>query len=220
MTRIYHSADFYGAKQYALERLARDLPGTLFYHSLWHTQEEVTGAANQLAAEQEITGHTLMLLQTAVYFHDIGFTQQRVNHEAISAQIAARILPHFGYCGDDIRRIEGMIMATKLPQSPKNALEQIIADADLDVLGRTDFRSRNQALRDELAVSGAATIDLVWYGTQLQFMQRHRYFTRAERALRDARKAQNIAKMFELLQKQQRLGLKTAASNGYPALLR
>ena len=212
--------DFLGARQYALEKLSRELPGTLFYHSLWHTQEEVTTAAEKIAAEQGVTGEALMLLRTAVCYHDIGFTQQRMNHEAISAQIAARILPHFGYCDDDIERVQGMIMATKLPQSPKNWLEKIIADADLDVLGRRDFRARNQALRDELTVSGVPTIDLVWYGTQLQFMQKHRYFTNVARNIRGAQKERNITTMLELVQKQQLLGLGRATSNVYPALLR
>ena len=208
MSQILSRADFHGAKQYALEKLARELPGTLFYHSLWHTQEEVTAAAEKIAAEQGIVGQALMLLRTAVCYHDIGFTRQRMNHEAISAQIAARILPHFGYSFDDIQRIQGMIMATKLPQSPKNRLEEIIADADLDVLGRKDFRSRNQALRDELAVSGVSTIDLVWYGTQLQFMQKHHYFTEAAREhSREPKSNSNIATMLELVQKQRLLSL-------------
>ena len=86
-------------------------------------------------------------------------------------------------------------MATKLPQSPHNVLEEIVADADLDVLGREDFCSRNQALRDELAASGVSTIDLVWYGTQLQFMQAHHYFTPTAHVLRDTQKAENIVAM-------------------------
>ena len=40
------------SRRSALERLARELPATLFYHSLWHTQEEVTAAAEKIAAEQ------------------------------------------------------------------------------------------------------------------------------------------------------------------------
>ena len=111
-------------------------------------------------------------------------------------------------------------MATKLPQCPKNGLEQIIADADLDVLGRKDFRSRNQALRYELAASGVPTIDLVWYGTQLQFMQKHHYFTVAARDMRGEQKERNIVEMLELVQKQRLMGLGRATSNSYPALLR
>src|SRR5436309_16127441 len=73
------------------------------------------------------------------------------DHERASAQIAAAILPNYGYTPAHIQAICGMIMATKLPQAPHTLLEQIVADADLDVLGRPDFVTRNQDLHTELA---------------------------------------------------------------------
>ena len=47
-------------------------------------------------------------------------------------------------------QICGMIMATKIPQSPKNYLEQILCDADLDYLGRDDFYDIGGTLFKEL----------------------------------------------------------------------
>jgi len=43
-----------------------------------------------------------------------------------------------------------MIMATKIPQSPKNLLEQIICDADLDYLGRERYEENSLLLLQEL----------------------------------------------------------------------
>jgi hypothetical protein len=40
-----------------------------------------------------------------------------------------------------------LIMVTRLPQTPNSLLEEIIADADLDSLGRADFQVRYEALR-------------------------------------------------------------------------
>ena len=42
--------DFKRARQYALERLERELPPTLIYHSLAHTRDDVVPAAERLAA--------------------------------------------------------------------------------------------------------------------------------------------------------------------------
>jgi hypothetical protein len=85
-----------------------------------------------------------------------------------------------------------MIMATKLPQSPTSLLEEIMADADLDVLGREDFLIRNTKLREELAVTGKPVTDEHWYRAQIGFMKRHRYFTQAAVRLRRTKKKENI----------------------------
>jgi len=74
-----------------------------------------------------------------------------------------------------------------------------MADADLDVCGREDFLDRNQFLRAELVNVGLASTDREWYGDQLRFLQLHRYWTAAARALRDKQKQANIAALTELL---------------------
>jgi uncharacterized protein len=83
----------------------------------------------------------MTLLKTACLFHDIGFTISGQDHEERGCEIAEEVLPDLNYDSDQINRIKGMIMATKIPQTPNNKLEQIICDADLDYLGRDDFFS-------------------------------------------------------------------------------
>jgi uncharacterized protein len=92
-----------------------------------------------------------------------------------------------------------IIMATKLPQSPKTILEEIMADADLDVLGRDSFFKRSQDLRDERAALGISSSDKAWYQSQLDFLRAHHYFTRAAHQLRDETKDKNIAELTRLL---------------------
>jgi uncharacterized protein len=191
--------DFGRARAYALERLERELPPSLCYHSMAHTRDDVAVAVERLAAAQEVTGEALLLLRTAAYFHDLGFVEQSENHEAIGARIAAEVLPGFGYQPAQIELIAAMIMATRLPQSPSTLLEQILADADLDVCGRADFLAMNQRLRAELAHAGRVSTDREWYSGQLQFLQAHHYWTAAARAWRDAQKQQNMAALEQLL---------------------
>jgi uncharacterized protein len=193
--------DFEAARRYALQRLERDLPPACVYHSLAHTRDEVAPAAERLASLEGVAGEPLLLLRTAAYYHDIGLVRQRANHEAAGVEIAISALPHFDYNPGQIQAIGGMIMATRLPQSPRTALEALLADADLDVLGRNDFLRRNQALRAEIAAFGAAVDDVQWYQQQLRFIQAHRYWTAAARALRDAQKRANHAELLRLLEK-------------------
>ena len=93
----------------------------------------------------------------------------------------------------------GMIMATRLPQSPRTLLEEIIADADLDVLGRSDFFSRNEALRQELANRGQEIGRKQWAEGQLAFLISHAYFTPAAKMLRDEMKQRHIAELRKML---------------------
>jgi uncharacterized protein len=191
--------DLERAKRYALKRLKRELPPSVIYHAVAHTRDDVLPAAERLGAMEGVDAEALLLLRTAALYHDIGLVEQRANHEAIGARIAAEVLPRFGYQPEHVQVISAMIMATELPQSPRTLLEKILADADLDVLGRADFLSQNQALRAELVALGTPLTDEDWYSSQLKFLQNHRYFTAAARTLRAEGKQKNIAAMRKLL---------------------
>jgi uncharacterized protein len=191
--------NFEQARRYVLDRLARELSPLITYHSLAHTQDEVVPAVDEFAALESVTGEDLLLLRTAALYHDMGHVEQQHDHEAGSARIAATMLPSFGYAPTQIEMIIGIILATRLPQEPRTLPEQIMADADLSVLGQTDYLLRNAALREELAAFSQIMTDAQWYGSQLQFIRDHRYFTAAARSLCDAQKRINITAMTALL---------------------
>jgi uncharacterized protein len=191
--------DFEQAKQYALARLERESSPNLVYHSPGHTRDDVLPAAERLAALEGVTAEDRLLLLTAAAYHDLGFLEQYTDNESIGVRIASEALPQFGYTPEQIRTIGHIIMATRLPQSPQTHLEEIMADADLDILGRDDFMRHNQTLRDELSAFGCPSSDEGWYSYQLQFLQAHRYFTTAAQSLRGARKQQNIETLAALL---------------------
>jgi len=194
-------ADYEGARAYALDRLANELAPVWVYHSLAHTRDDVLPAAERLAALEGLDDEATLLLRTAACYHDLGYIEQRNQHESIGARMAAATLPAFGYSPRQIALVEGMIFATRMPQSPRTPLEQLLADADLDVLGRTDFLTRNYDLRSELASCGVRTDDAAWYAGQLAFLQSHHYWTAAMRQLRDQQKRQNIIALQALLLK-------------------
>jgi uncharacterized protein len=184
--------DFDSARDYALYRLRDELSPRLTYHSLWHTAEDVFPAVERLAKLANITDLNLLLLRTAAIYHDVGFIEMRDGHELASKRIASEALPRFNYSLPQIELIGGMIMATRLPQSPRTLLESLMADADLDALGRTDFIPRNRALRTEMAAFGTHHTDDQWRQVQLTFVSNHRYFTEAARSLRNEQKQRNL----------------------------
>ena len=191
--------DFEQARTYAIARLTHELPPALTYHSIAHTCDEVVPAAERIAALAGIGDDDLLLLRTAAYYHDLGFITLYAGHEEASVAIARAALPRFGYQPQQIERIAGMIRATKLPQSPTTLLEQILADADLDVLGSDDFFERNSALRTEMANFGGAMTDEGWFANQLKFVQSHCYWTSAAAQLRNDGKQRSIATLSDKL---------------------
>lgn len=178
---------FEEVKSFILEKLNRELPEHLSYHSVYHV-EDVYEAALKLAEDENVTGDDLTLLLTAVLFHDSGFLVGPTNHEEISCGIASGILPNYDYSQEQIDRICGMIMATKIPQTPKNHLEEIICDADLDYLGRDDFFVIGNRLFAEMCVYGVVSDEDDWNRLQINFLNKHRYFTKSAIRLRKKHK--------------------------------
>jgi len=181
---------FTEAKSFILSKLKKELPKYLSYHSIAHIKD-VYKAAEMLADAEGIKGEDKKLLLTAALFHDSGFLIQQKDHERISCEIAAEYLPGFGYTSEQIKKISGMIMATKIPQKPHNHLEQIISDADLDYLGRDDFFKIGDTLYAEINMYSYMD-ENQWNQLQVDFMEKHHYFTATAIKLRKQKKEENL----------------------------
>ena len=178
--------------QLILNKLKNELPANLFYHSIDHTLD-VYHCAESIAKEERISDSDLKLLLIAAIYHDAGYLEQNHNHEQISCEIARKYLPQFNYSQKDIDLICGIIMATKIPQRPKNHLEEIICDADLNYLGRTDFFDIGENLYREMFAFGYIKNKVEWNRIQLDFMRQHHYFTTTVIKHNYSQKEKNIA---------------------------
>ncbi len=191
--------DVDAAIAYARRRLTTDLPPELTYHDLAHTESWVVPAAVRLAAGSGVDGVDLTLVVTAAWFHDLGYVERYAANEPIAARIAGEVLPRFGYRPEHVRSVRGMILATAVPQRPEGILEQLIADADLDILARPAMLDHNRRLRDELHRFATPTSDVEWYAGQLRFFDAHCYFTAAAKHDNYVGKAANRAILAGLL---------------------
>ena len=183
---------------HAHERLTRELPASLTYHCVAHTADDVVPNALRIGRAEGLDAHELVLLETAAWFHDLGFVVRADGHEQIGIDFAHELLPALGFVPADLVAVRDAVLATRVPQVPTTRLGEILADADLDVLGRDDFFVRNAALRDELAAAGRTFDDAAWFGDQAAFVAAHTYFTETARASRDVAKAAHVAVMRKL----------------------
>jgi uncharacterized protein len=191
--------DYNGAELYILEKLNRKLPKDLFYHGLHHTRD-VYGAALLIAKSEKISNDNINLLKIATMFHDAGFMSHYKNHEEAGCKLARKILPDFGFNPKSIKIIEGMIISTKIPQNPKTQLERIICDADLDYLGRNDFKDIAKTLFDELKVYMNVKDEKVWNTIQLNFLKKHQYYTEYSRKRREAKKQKHLNEIIKIVE--------------------
>lgn len=184
---------------WASERLRRDLPAHLHYHGAGHTLDDVLPAARRLAGLAGLDEADSRLLEVAAAFHDLGHVRCYEGHEDASIALLAEALPACGYDAASIRRLSALIDATRMPQTPLNREQQLLADADLDSLGRPDFLVTSTALWREQCARGHVSTWPQWLAQQRGFVSRHRYFSPEARALRDAGKADNLRLLERLI---------------------
>ncbi len=192
--------DFAGAEAFILDKLRKELPENLHYHNIDHTLD-VLESALRIAAHQQLSISMVPLLRVAALFHDSGFTRTYKNHEQSGCEIASESLPGFGFNNDQLNIICGMIMATKIPQSPQNEIERILCDADLDYLGRDDFYAIGNQLFEEMKGRGYLETDREWNLTQKVFLENHRYHTDYAKENREEKKQQHLDEVLEKLKR-------------------
>lgn len=182
---------FKSIKQPILSRLENELDPRLGYHNLTHTLDVLEQAEILAKQEKVVDKHDLLLLKTAAVFHDSGFLSVYKNHEEKGCEIACESLRNI-FSEEDIKKVCGMIMATKIPQSPKTLLEQIICDADLDYLGRNDFEPISRNLYKEFIVFKIIPEDIIWDHIQIKFFESHHYFTGTSVSKRNKKKLKHL----------------------------
>lgn len=130
-----------------------ELSKELIYHSVEHTLR-VEAAAMKYAGLENLDEHETLLVRTAALFHDAGFIERYEHNEELGALLFENNAQKFGFNADDTKLVSEIILSTSYAAVPKNRLEAIMRDADLDYLGTADYHRTAQSLFDEMAKFG------------------------------------------------------------------
>ncbi len=190
--------NYQAAKQHILRILKNELSDDLCYHGIHHTHD-VLRITKELCQYEGVNGEDEILLKTAALLHDIGFTIGNPDHEKKSCIITRKLLPKYLYSEAQIEAICAMILATKIPQSPKTKLEEILCDADLDYLGRDDFQPIAHTLFIELKNHKVVDREYDWNKIQIDFIEKHEYFTQTSKIRRESKKQLHLSYLKSLL---------------------
>lgn len=186
--------NFQEVRSYVIDLLHNELPSNLYYHGVHHTLD-VCNAVEELSKEEKIEGNDLQLLRTAAVLHDVGFIHQYVTNEHLAVKFAKEILPAYGYTNQQIDIVGDIIMCTQIPQSPRNHIEEVMCDADLDYLGRDDFFNISESLKKEWFEYEIVGSEEEYNRKQISFFEQHRYFTRSARMKRESQKQMHLSKL-------------------------
>jgi len=188
------------AGEYILSKMRKELNGSFYYHNVSHVLD-VLQSAELIGRSEQVNEADMELLKVAAMYHDAGFIINPDNHEKLSCDIAMEILPGFGFNNQEIEIVCNLILATRVPQSPRNLLEKIICDADLDYLGRDDFFTTGNKIFREFQARKMVADEREWNELQVKFLAAHNYFTATSIKLRSTKKAEHLQKIKQLLQK-------------------
>lgn len=191
--------NFTKARAYIQDRLRNELPDNLHYHGYHHTLDVVI-ASQKIGGLEGVSEKDLTLLQTAAWYHDSGFLISYDNHEELGCQIASEQLPICGYSNEQLEYVKDMIMATKIPQKPKDYLGQILCDADLEYLGGDNYYSVAESLRKELWSRNIISDHKSWIELQIKFLGNHQYFTDSAKSRYEKNKRSRLEELEDQLQ--------------------
>jgi predicted metal-dependent HD superfamily phosphohydrolase len=158
-----------------LDELKRKLAPHLSYHSYEHIID-VANVCNKYIKLYRIDDNMAKLIRIAAICHDFGYTDSPIDHEERSITLIEPILKTV-LTIEEIELVNGMIRATKIPQQPKTFYDKILADADLDYLGRSDYNKLSENLHQEFLHFGVIKTEREWINLQVNFLQNHKFHT-------------------------------------------
>jgi len=163
-------------KDFIISLFKEKLPPTYYYHNYGHTAY-VMEKAVEIGRQENCSAEEINLLMVAALWHDAGYVTTYAGHEEAGCVLARQYLPAYGFSTAAINSICGMIMATKIPQTPRTKLEEIIADADMEYLGTAHAAAQAENLFREWHHLNPSLTKEAWNRVQVDFIQQHHYFT-------------------------------------------
>ncbi|MGM0375204.1 MAG: adenylate/guanylate cyclase domain-containing protein [Bacteroidota bacterium] len=192
---------FTDMQEAVLNRLENELSSELTYHNVKHTIDVVT-QVELIGRGEGVNEEEMLLLKAAALFHDAGFLISYENHEQNSIELAREILRNYGFTEDQIQEISNLIHVTREDAKPRNHLEAILKDADLDYLGRSDFIPVSQNLYKELQTFNGKIAPREWTQKQIHFIENHKYYTQTAKEMRQVKKEKQLEELRDLLKSQ------------------
>jgi hypothetical protein len=171
-------------EELVFNNLLKQLPEYIHFHTTEYARK-IYNQAFLLCRSEEIEQEDRLLARTAALLLYSGLTQAYHNFENRSAVICREILPDFGYSESQVDQISNLILATKMPFTPRNKLENIMIDVRMEYLGWPDYTEQIKNLYQELKEAGSKINGQQFKKQQLELLYSFEFNTLAARRLRE-----------------------------------
>lgn len=189
------------AEAFAMYRLNADKPSYVKYHSAEHTSN-VASEVRELGKAEGFDENRIRCLEVAAWFHDLGYLENAIGHEEISAKLADDFLSENGVQEDERNFIHRLILATEMSHIPRDKPEEVIRDADLAHLGMKNARERGEQLRQEKeTLTGHPISKSDWLKMNIEFFEDHQYYTKSAKERFGAAKEKEMKALKAKLEK-------------------
>ena len=166
------------ASDYVYTLFKEKLPETFVYHTYAHTRQ-VAETARKIAKEMKLGEEGVEVVTLAGWLQDTGYTEIYMGHEDFSKRIAEKFLRDNQYPDEKIHLILGCIEATKIVVRPRNALEEIVCDAEGSIVGKKSFFDASTLLRIEWEKAlGQTFTNEDWDKQERDLLSGHMFFTK------------------------------------------
>lgn len=192
-------------QQFVKNIFATRVSPAFVFHNIDHTRD-VVKACQEIGSQFSLSEEEELALLIGAWVHDIGYSSGSANqHEDHSQQLSIAFLNEKKATQQLIDLVNGCIVATRMPQTPTNQIEQIICDADLYHLGTDGFEEKNRLLRQEINQLQDKEINKKdWRQINIEFLQRQRYFTDYAKNKLEPVKQKNLDKLIAKLGKKEK----------------
>lgn len=165
------------AENFVTVFLAKNLSDNFKFHTIYHTKYVVENS-ELIGRECGISEDEINILKLSAWFHDVGYAVDPADHEKESVNIATKFLISKEVDEAIIKQVERCILATKIPQQPKDLLSKIICDADLKHLTEDNYFEEIDKMRIEWTnLLGEKIGKRKFHKNSVKFFKAHQYHT-------------------------------------------
>ncbi len=188
-------------KEYVSQLLKEKLTSGITFHTEEHARY-VAEKAELIGRNSGLTDTEIYLVSICAWFHDAGYISGAENHEEASAALATGFLQSKDIPAEIITRVKNCILATHIPQTPKDELAQVLCDADMAHLAEHDYFERIEKMRQEWnSTSGHKINKRKFHKISVEFFQKHHYFTDYARRELQPLKEKNFQRIQDEIEK-------------------
>lgn len=191
------------SEKYISDLFAKKLNENYFYHNFNHALN-VKRYAEIIGENCKLSEEEINILRISALFHDVGYVNSYDQHVEEGIKIASEFLIQHNIDQQTINHISETILATKMPQSPKDKVAEVLCDADIMYVASDNCYEQFEMMYEETRIrtigfNNRAIFDL----DSIRFFTSHTYFTDYGKNVLQAKKEIASQRLFDRLKRRE-----------------